>query len=390
MNTAVATVSGSGVLPSRVNVPRAASPTGQWIANPLCCRATDQCFNGKCCVPPAPAAGPVPTCTSDAQCCPFAVTWRSTILDQQGPVPHLFHQLCMSVSNDAAGPDRTPHARAIFDAYRPQQATGCFARNCGGRGQACCPIVAGLQATACGAGLACDGSDNTCQPRCPNCDQCPLGEECNSGFCRIIPAPRCGQRGQSCCSPGVDPAVASDGCNQGPGQSICQRNLPQHCGDRRPTFACRACGQVGESCCANSTCNSGLRCDNRNTCQVDTRCGNAGQPCCPFFSGAACNSPTTLACVNNQCTSCGGPGQICCGALHSPNSCRTTGGTDYSCNMPTSADASGPLCEACGGLNQACCYSYSATGAVVASCGGILTCQPTGRVGRHTCQRVAP
>lgn len=388
LSTATATPSSGSTQPtSRVNVPQAASATGQWIANPLCCTATDRCQNETCCVPPAPSTGTVPTCTRDADCCEFGVTWRESLADVRGPVPHLIHRLCMSVPNSAAGADRTPHARLIYDAFHPLQNTGCFARNCGGRGQPCCPAVAGVPGTECnGGGLACDSSDNTCQPHCANCDRCPAGEECSRSFCRVIPADRCGRRGESCCASGVDPAVAADGCGEAPGRSFCERTSPRHCGDHLPETSCRACGQVGEQCCPGNSCNGGLLCNARGRCQVDTRCGGANQPCCNFIGGPLCNSPDSLTCVNNQCLNCGGVGERCCGSLHTPNACRSTATGDVSCNMPAGDDAPGPICEPCGGLDQACCYSRDAVGAIVANCQGDRTCQPTGRVGRNTCQ----
>jgi hypothetical protein len=384
--------SGGGALPSRVNVPNAGSPSGQWVANPLCCSASQQCLNGQCCVPPAPPGGPVPACNSDADCCPFAVSWRNDPRQdippvQFGPAPRVFHQLCMSVSNEQAGADRTGPARTIYSEFRSLQSNGCFARNCGGRGQTCCPRIAGLTATECNPGFSCDSSDNTCQPRCADCDRCPVGELCRNGHCRLIPAAQCGQRGQPCCAPGVDGAVAADGCNEMPLQSFCRPILLRRCGDPRPAASCAACGQQGESCCPNRTCGTGLLCDNENRCATDTRCGGQGQPCCEFIGGRACNNPNTLACVNNRCQSCGGIGQVCCGGLHAPNSCRDTAAGGVSCNMPSSDDASGPLCEACGGAGAACCYSFGPNGGVVASCNSTaLTCQPTGRVGRRTCQ----
>lgn len=403
-STGAAVVAGSGlVVPSRVNVTNRAATGVALVANPLCCTATDQCVNGSCCVPPAPPAGPVPACTSDADCCPFAVTYRTEAgqplpLGPPGDirgVPRLTHKLCMSVSNASAGSDRTPHARDIWSAYANIQTTGCFARNCGGRGQPCCPPIAGLQQTRCNGGLACDGSDTTCQPRCAQCDRCPFGERCSSGFCRTIPAAECGRPNQPCCGPGVDPAAAPDGCNDfaAAGRSFCAPLVDTRCPARLQT--CQGCGRLGQVCCPNMSCDTGYNyrpLDGTGgvgalTCQPPIGCGGLGQPCCVLDGQQVCNDAFSLTCSGGRCVACGGVGERCCGALHTPFSCRTTAtGQGVSCNMPPSRTAPGPVCEVCGGTGQACCYAYSGD-AIIGSCTSATnSCQRTDRVGRSTCQ----
>jgi hypothetical protein len=96
------------------------------------------------------------------------------------------------------------------------------------------------------------------------------------------------------------------------------------------------CGDPGQPCCANSTCNAiNLACYNA-TCQP---CGGSSQWCCPFatnFCGASLGCDDTFHCIT-----CGGDGQPCC----SGGMC-TNGGI-----------CSQGLCQpaGCGKSSQPCC-----------------------------------
>lgn len=356
------------------------------LAGPCC--GSDVCFAGRCCVPPS-----MP-CTSDQQCCSFALEQNSS-----GVVP--ISGLCMSVrSNDG----RDILHSTVFNSFKDVQQSGCFAPICGALGQVCCPSILG--SPSCQSGLACDSRSNTCQVPCDRCRRCDVAGQvatgqgfetpCSgpgNGFCRALSQSECGTPGQPCCQAGA----GSDGCNNNLSSSA-----PSYCGVASggntcpftsATTMCYACGLTNQQCCPTaggaSACAPGNICDTSAPggarCIRGTNCGTVGGPCCDGDGIACAGNPTEVACISGTCTTCGGLMEPCCGPPDRVWSCRTTAtGQKLACG----STATGRRCVSCGAIDQPCCLNENPVpgGPPVQSCDSGLTCRVNPTSGGSVCR----
>jgi hypothetical protein len=123
-------------------------------------------------------------------------------------------------------------------------------------------------------------------------------------------------------------------------------------------------------------CATALACTVSATGNQCATCGGLGQPCCGTNNGVTCNSG--LACggrnagagTPGMCSTCGGTGQLCCPA----NAAGADGGPPppacmaaLSCTLATGGNS----CATCGGPGQPCCGTNNAgTCDTGLACGG--------------------
>lgn len=221
------------------------------------------------------------------------------------------------------------------------------------------------------------------------------GDATDSGGSRA----RCDEEGETCCPDGS-----------------CGGDLP--CVDGLCGFA--TCGALGEPCCAASTCDptSGLVCED-GVC-VERHCGSEGSACCA--GEPACRDD--FVCHAGSCLRCGDAGEECCpngtcdGDLHCldergpPGQCVEAlppcGGRDETCCREGAACEPGLGCvagppgsiggtclpgPACGGDRRVCCDDEPRCGAgflCVAEPDGVDRCQRCGAYLLTCCEGAAP
>ena len=248
-------------------------------------------------------------------------------------------------------------------------------------------------ATAWTASAATTAAPATCQEcstgtcRAVNGGSCGTNQECRSGTCTP-----CGTSGNVCCSGNTCP---------GGGGLVCSGTQPHCCpnGQNWNGSTCvpncvnnEPCSTNPNNICFNGrrNCGAGGRCDDNtgsskcqpgqvcrtNRCEND--CGQPGQRCCPDFTcnaGHVCAEPGGAPAdqvfepnpANLRCVRCGGGtgDDFCCGARSSapgqfsavrlPRRDRCTG-SGLVCPETESAD----LCTPCGGENEPCCLRGTA------------------------------
>lgn len=178
---------------------------------------------------------------------------------------------------------------------------------CGGTaGAACCNLectasTCDYAAGFCGTNLRCadDGNNGSCEP----CGT--LGGAC----CKVGPDAPCGPNAR--CDFATDTCIA---CGA-PGQPCCANAdcaMGADCTAMPSGDVCVSCGHANEACCAQGTaCTGGVACF-AGTC----KCGGELDPCCAGTSctgGRVCEPYSNTSSSVCHSTSCGGPGEPCCG-----------------------------------------------------------------------------
>ena len=150
--------------------------------------------------------------------------------------------------------------------------------------------------------------------------QCPSGYECRAGKCYNTPADDGGL--------GLDApqSVGGSGGNGAGGNAGAGDTMTSN------PDSSAACGQLTQSCCANSQCTAGTVC-NGASCVL---CGASDQLCC---AGNTC-ATAGLVCSGGSCVACGARTQPCCAG--------------NACNSELACSANGN-CVLCGALAQPCC-----------------------------------
>ena len=122
--------------------------------------------------------------------------------------------------------------------------------------------------------------------------QCPSGYECRAGKCYNTPADDGGL--------GLDApqSVGGSGGNGAGGNAGAGDTMTSN------PDSSAACGQLTQSCCANSQCTAGTVC-NGASCVL---CGASDQLCC---AGNTC-ATAGLVCSGGSCVACGARTQTCC------------------------------------------------------------------------------
>lgn len=144
------------------------------------------------------------------------------------------------------------------------------------------------------------------------------------------PAPKCGLRGQACCT-----ATAGSQCDSTSGDSVCTTS-----------GTCQLCGELGQAACRV---NGVLQChqDVQPLTVVNGTCGACGAEygnCCNNGINAACASSANV-CEGGACMPCGGNGNYCCannrcdaGGKCAASVCRT-------CGLEGQHDCAGRTCD---------------------------------------------
>ncbi len=209
---------------------------------------------------------------------------------------------------------------------------------CGGRGQPCC-TTGGAQCT--GDGLQC--CNNTCQDtrsddrNCGACNNpCPTGQRCTLSACGTSTTPgSCGRLNQTCCTTGRECIEASLVCDRT--SNRCIRSGTTGPGTGPGTSMCIA---GGLSCTPTGPrCCTGLTCGGASGSSIC--CSAAGSPCTSSFDCCGtqvCTTSGTCQCRSASQT-CAADSDCCSGLICDPSSrtCRTSTGTNTdTCGTRTS------------------------------------------------------
>lgn len=203
------------------------------------CALDRDCLDGACLVLGFNGGYCTRACTTSVDCVPGSQCG----VNPSGVGPT---KICLRQCNTPGQPGGTCRATYVCEA------------NAGTSGVPVC-FPGCTSSTMCGVAPTCDSRGFCCGVPgfvCCEGSTCSSGNTCTSGTCRAAVA--CGNAGEACCTSGT-------ACL---GQTVCQSGT------------CRACGTIGQPCCASNVCSSGT-CTS-GTCQATAAMGGVGAPCSDF------------------------------------------------------------------------------------------------------------